>query len=63
MVEILPLQALPSMVETGVGLTCIILAGAVLVFGFKRRGPGYDPMLIGSAAAVILLAVVILATR
>lgn len=57
------LLALPSLVETGVGLVCIALAGAVLLLGLRRRESGYDPMLVVSAAAVIVLAVVILATR
>ena len=63
MVEQLPVQALPSLVVTSVGLACILLAGMVLALGLRRRESGYDPMLIVSAAAVVALAVVILATR
>ncbi len=62
-VENLPLLALPSVVVTGVGLACIALAGAVLLLALRRRESGYDPMLLVSAAVVILLAVAILATR
>ena len=62
-VDSLPLMALPSVVVTGVGLACIALAGAVLVLALRRRESGYDPMLLISAAVVVLLAVAILATR
>lgn len=62
-VEILPLAALPGPVVTGVGVASIAMAAAALLFGLKRRETGYDPMLVVSAAGVILLALVILVIR
>ncbi len=56
-----PLIALPNLVEAGVGLVSIALAGVVLVLGLRRRESGYDLMLIISALVVMLLAVGILA--
>ena len=61
--EILPLAALPGLVVTGVGVTSIAMAAVALLLGLKRRESGYDPMLVGSAAGVILLALLILVTR
>lgn len=62
-IEALPLMALSDAVVTSVGVLCIVLAGAVLVLALRRRETGYDPMLIVSAAAVVVLAVLILMTR
>jgi hypothetical protein len=62
-VEALSFAVLSDTVVTAVGIISIGLAGAVLALGLRRREMGYDPMLIISAAAVIVLAVLILATR
>lgn len=61
--EILPPAALPGLVVTGVGVASIAMAAVALLLGLKRRESGYDPMLVISAAGVILLALVILVTR
>jgi hypothetical protein len=57
------LLALPGPVVLVVALASILMAGAVVVFGILRWREGFDPMLLASAAAVVVLAVAILLTR
>lgn len=59
----LSILALPAAVEVGVALACIAMAGAVVVAGLARRHEGFDPMLVLSAAAVVVLTIAILLTR
>ncbi|MEZ4570131.1 MAG: hypothetical protein R2849_07355 [Thermomicrobiales bacterium] len=61
--EMLLLMALSGPIVTGVAVVAIAMALAVCILGLRRRESGYDPMLIVSAAAVVVLAVAILATR
>ncbi|MEZ4522669.1 MAG: hypothetical protein R3A46_13635 [Thermomicrobiales bacterium] len=56
-------MALSGPIVTGVAVVAIAMALAVCILGLRRRESGYDPMLIVSAAAVVVLAVAILATR